>query len=441
MRLRLLIAAVLLAVLAGAAYWSNKHEKAEEGKPAAEASPKVLSIPEDQIKQVELKKGDGTAVVLTRGGDGKWQITAPEPLRADQDTVSSLINTVSSLPSDRLVEEKTADYGPFGLDKANLEVTVTKKDGKTEKVLVGDETPTGSGFFARLAGDPRVFSIATSNKSSLDKTAKDLRDKRLLTFDSDKLSRVELIAKSQAVEFGKNGQNEWQIVKPKPLRADGWAVEELVRKLKDAKMDTSVSDEDAKSAASSFASGTRVAVAKVTDASATQEIEVRKSKENYFGKSSAVAGVHKVANDVGEGLNKGVDDFRNKKVFDFAFNDPNKLEVRDGAKSRVFQKSGEKWTSEGKQMDSTSVQALVDKLRDLSAAKFVDQGFTTPAIEVTVTSGDGKRVEKVLISKSGSGYVAKRDNEVALYELDTKAVEELQRAAADVKEPPPAPKK
>ncbi len=31
-------------------------------------------------------------------------------------------------------------------------------------------------------------------------------------------------------------------------------------------------------------------------------------------------------------------------------------------------------------MDSTGVQALIDKLRDLSATKFVDSGFTTPAV-------------------------------------------------------------
>ena len=41
-------------------------------------------------------------------------------------------------------------------------------------------------------------------KSSLDKRPDDLRDKRLLTFDSDKLTRVELQAKGQAIEFGKN---------------------------------------------------------------------------------------------------------------------------------------------------------------------------------------------------------------------------------------------
>jgi hypothetical protein len=86
------------------------------------------------------------------------------------------------------------------------------------------------------------------------------------------------------------------------------------------------------------------------------------------------------------------------------------------------------------------VQAIIDKVRDLSASKFVDSGFTTPVIDLTVTSNDGKRTEKVLISKSGDNYIAKRENEPSLYQLDSKPVEELQKSAAEVKlAPEPTP--
>ena len=47
----------------------------------------------------------------------------------------------------------------------------------------------------------------------------------------------------------------------------------------------------------------------------------------------------------------------------------------------------------------------------------------------------------VSIAKSGDNYIAKREGEPSLYQLDAKAVEELQKAAADVKpaeEPKPA---
>jgi hypothetical protein len=441
MRIRgLLIAVVVLAALGGAVWWSNKAKEAEAKKPAADATPKLVSIPEDQVAKVQIRKSGGEDLVLDRKS-GKWEITAPQPLTADQDAVGSLVSTVSALSSDRVVEEKAPDVSQYGLAKPALDVTVTKKDGKSQQVLVGDETPTSSGYFAKLAGDPRVFTIPSYSKTSLDKSAQDLRDKRLLTFDQNKLTRVELTAKGQDLEFGKNNQNEWAILKPKPLRADGLQVDELVRRLKDAKMDTAASPEDVKKALAGFSGGSAVAVAKVTDANGTQQLTVHKDKDkNYYAKSSAVEGVYKVASDVGDGLDKGLDDFRNKKVFDFGWNDPSKIEVKQGAQTSVYQKAGEKWMSAGRQMDTTSVQAVVDKLRDLAAATFPDKPFAAPALEINVTSGDGKRTENSAFAKSGNDWLARRGGEPTIYQLDPKAVDDLQKAIAEVK-PAAAPKK
>jgi hypothetical protein len=251
---------------------------------------------------------------------------------------------------------------------------------------------------------------------------------------------VELQAKGGPIEFGKNNQNEWQILKPKPYRADGSQVEELVRKLKDAKMDTTISDEEAAKAPAKFAAAAKVAVATVSDAAGNQTIEIRKDKDNnYYAKSTAVEGVYRVPADTGTGLDKGLDDYRNKKLFDFGFSDPSKVDYNKA----VYQKSGEKWMSGAKQMDSSSVQTLIDKLRDLQASKFLDASAGTPVMEATVTSNDGKRVEKVIVFKQGEKYSARRENEQGAYELDSKAVEELQKAAAEVKEyqPPKDEKK
>jgi len=436
MRVRgLLIAAAILVLLAGGVWWSNRAKKGEEGKPRPDEPPKILSVPEDQIRQIEIRQKGGETTLVRKSDAGQWEITAPKPLRIDSDAISSMTSTLSSLSSDRLIEEKAGDLAVYGLNAPALELIITRKDGKSDKLLIGDETPTGGSFYARLEGDPRVFTIASWNKSSLDKNWKDLRDRRLLTFDQDKLIRVELTAKGQSIEFGKNAQNEWQIVRPGPLRADSFQVEELIRKLRDAKMDTSVSEEEAKKAAAAFAKAQAVAVARVTDSGGSQELQVRKDKDkNYYAKSSAVEGVHKIPTDVGDGLDKGLDDFRNKKLFDFGWSDPSKIEIREGARLVVYQKSGEKWMSGSKEMDSASVQTLIDKLRDLSSIKFLEKGGGAPLMEATVTSNEGKRVEKVTISKQGASYFAVRQNEPTVYELDGKVVEELQKAVGGVKE-------
>jgi hypothetical protein len=428
----LLIAVVLLAVLGGVTWWSNKSQ-ADKAKTPTDTTVKLLSIPDDQFQEIKILKVSGEAIGLKRE-NGKWRLTAPLSLPADQDAVGSMISTLANLNADKVVEEKAADLKPYGLDRPTLDVRIVRKDGKTDRLLIGDDTLNGSGAYAKLANDAKVVTVAANTKTSLDKRPDDLRDKRLLTFDSDKLSRVELTGKGPAIEFGKNGQNEWQVVKPRPLRADGSAVDGLVSKLKDAKMDLTETD-----AAKKFAAAAKVATVTLTDAGGTQTLEVRRDKDkNVFAKSSAVEGVYKTNADLADALEKSVDDFRNKKLFDFGFSDPSKVEVQ----GKGYTKVGDKWTANGKAMDNLSVQTLIDKLRDLAATKFAEKGGGEPVMVASVVSNSGKRTEKVTISKQGTQYFAQRDGEPSIYELDAKVVDELQKAAADVKEAPPEqPKK
>jgi Domain of unknown function (DUF4340) len=438
----LTIATVVLGALAGTLYWSNRHKPSDTTQASADTPPKILTLKDADITKIDLRKKAGDSIALAKDSGGKWQITSPQTLGADQSTVSSMASTLSSLSSDRLVEDKAGDLKQYGLAEPALQVSITEKDNKIQRLLVGDETPTNSGAFARLDGDPRVFTIASYTKSSIDKGVNDLRDKRLLTIEPDKVSRVELNANKQVIEFGRN-KDQWQILKPKPLRADAFQVDELVRKLADAQMEVS-SDADAKKTAVAFTAGTPVATAKLTTDSGTQELQVRKNKDDYYAKSSVVEGLYKVTGAVGQGVDKKLDDFRNKKIFDFGFNDPNKVEMHDGSKAYFLTKGGQDWWGgDGKKLDASSADSLISKLRDLQASKFVDSGFATPAIELTVTSNDNKRTEKVLISKSGDSYVAKRENEPSLYALDSSAVEELQKSATEIKPTaaPPATKK
>jgi hypothetical protein len=431
----LLIAACVLLVLGGILYWSNHHSAADEStKISADTPLAILKLDQGAITKLELKKKDAEPVALTKASSGDWQITEPEPMRADQRAVSGLVSTLSSLNSQRVVEDKASDLKTFGLENPVLEVDLAEKDNKSQKLLLGDETPASGGVYAMLARDPRVFTVASWEKSSIDKSLNDLRDKRLLPVSPDKISRVELIRKNEDIEFGRN-KDGWQILKPKPLRADSTQVGELVRQLTEAKMDLSAGSVTA-GIASAFAHATLLATAKVTDESGTQELQVRKSKDTYYAKSSAVEGAYKVDSELGKALDKGAGDFRNKKLFDFGYNDPIKVELHSGSKSYFLTRGSagsEDWWSNGKKMDSGTVESLISNLRDLSAGKFVDSGFSNPTVEAIVTSDDGKRTEKIQIAKSGDHYIAKRETEPALYQLEAKTVDQLLKAADDVK--------
>lgn len=442
MRFRGLLGAVAaLAVLGGLVWYSQRNKDSESSGSAADAASKLVSIPEDQLTRIEVKRAIGETTVIERK-DGRWEITSPKPLRADQDAAGTLASSAASLSTDHLVLEEASDLDEFGLVDPSIEVILTQKDGKSKRILIGDEAPTGSSYFVKLADDPRIFTIASYNKLALDKTGNDLRDKRLLVFDRDAVTRIELAAKGKTIEFGKNSRNEWQIVKPQPIRADGGLVDELIRKLQGAQMDALASDDDLKKAAQSFNAGSLVAIARVTDASGTQQLTVRQAADKtYYARGAAVEGVHRIYSDLAEMLGRDVDGFRNKKLFDFGWTDPSKIEIRDGEKAWSWTKSGLDWLDGArKKMDPASVHGVIDELRNLSASGFPAGGFTNAVIELTVTSDDGKRVERVQLSNTGEKWFARRENEPPVYEIEASAVESLRKAAGAVKEAAPEKK-
>ncbi len=434
----LLAGLVILAALAGAVWWSETKDKKDEAA-GSKDNPKLVSLKDEDVVKVDIARKDGSAVTLQREKDG-WAMQSPKPARTDNDAVSGVVSTMTGLTWERLVEEKGADLAQFGLAQPALQVSVTGKDNVRRTLQIGDDTPAGGAWYAKLDGDPRVFSISGGVKGGVDKTWRDLRDKRLITSDDQKLSRVEIASgRTAPIEFGRTGDQEWQIVKPRPLRADGFAVDELVRKVRDAKLAATGTDEEESKQAADFAIGTRVALVTLTDPSGEQTLDVRKKGEQYLAKSSAAEAVAKVDKELADALAKPLDEYRAKKLFEFGFAEPSKIDIRDNGKQYSISKSGEKWWQNGKEMDPTSVQSLIDKLRDLQASALVDTGFTTPVMDITIVSNGGRRTEKVQLSKGSQTWFAKRENEPTVYATDNKKVEDILSAAADVKAPAPPP--
>jgi hypothetical protein len=441
---QLLVATVVLAALAATLYWSNHRKPANDSVSASSstANAKVISLTQDDITKLEVKKKDGDDVVLNRAGASNWKITSPKPLVADQESVSTILYNLSPMDGATLIDDKATDLKQFGLADSEAQVSATGKDGKTNTILIGDETPTADAAYVMVSGQSKVYSVSKNTKTNLDKGLKDLRDKRLMPVDFDKLTSVEINGAKLRLTFGSE-DGKWTVRSPANLRGDTSKMETIIEKLRTSTMDPSTSDADLKKAASLFASGSPVAAVKATDAAGAQELQIRKTSGGYYAKTTAMDGVYKVPNELGDAVNKDAEDFREKRVFDFAEQDPDKVELHDGPKAYFLTRSGEDWWSgDGKKMDPLSVQEFLRSIRTLTAAKFTATGFSSATLSLVVTSNDGKRVEKVDISKSGNDYLAKRADGLALFELDAIAIDDLQKAVGGLKpaEAPPAKK-
>ena len=135
----LLIAIVLLAGLGGLSWWVNK--KPVESKTPGDTSTKLLTIPDDQFQEIKVKKLTGEVIDLVKA-NGKWRMTQPKPLAADQDAAGGMVSTLANLSADKLVEDKATDLKAYGLDMPTLDVQVVRKDGKNDRLLIVDNTET-----------------------------------------------------------------------------------------------------------------------------------------------------------------------------------------------------------------------------------------------------------------------------------------------------------
>jgi hypothetical protein len=441
-----LYAALGLAILLGGGVWWSLNEEDKKASKDAHAingadpkGAKLLDLPASQFTSIELRKLGAEAITLQRASGDHWRIIAPAAYSADDATVNGMVTSLASLTADKVVDEKPKTLEEYGLGIPAIDIVIHKKDGKTHHVLIGDQSAMSGGFYAKIDADPKVYTIGTFVQSNLNKSLADLRDKRLLPFEQAQVTQLNLTAKGTTSEFAKTPHGAWQIVKPQAYRADSLAIDEMIRKLGEAKSDLTLAPPDAAKLTASFAAGTPIATATLKTAAGLQTIEIRKAKDDYLAKGSGAEGAHKVTKELADGLDKPLNDLRTNKLFDFGFAEVSKAGYREGATNLLFEHQGADWKSAGKKMDGITIQSFIDKLRDLSSLRFLTDGMPAETVEVTVTSSKG--TERVTLGKRGTQWFAQRPGEPAIYEIDSKVVDELQTAARAVKPEPAAPEK
>ncbi len=223
--LGLLVLLVVAGVIGGAALWTGKDEaKKTEAK---EKSEKLFDFDKAHAKALRLTK-DGHLVAALEKGDKGWTLKEPVHADADDTAVDSLLSTVSGLKQKKdLPDEK--DLKNYGLDKPALEVGVTLDDGKQQGVQIGVENTFDNTLYAKKSGDATVRVIDSWQKSNLDKSAFDLRDKKVAHLpDAAEIRRVEVTAVKTPYTLEKDGTT-WKV---NGAAGDGGAADRVVNAVK-----------------------------------------------------------------------------------------------------------------------------------------------------------------------------------------------------------------
>lgn len=434
-----LVALAVLATLWGAftLYDKRKSPSLPAGTTVeTKTTEKLFSLDSKHVQSFTLTAKDA-APITCRLESGKWTIEEPQKLAADQATISTLLSSLTSTTVDEVVDAHPAQLKDYGLDPPSetLQVSTDAKPAQFA-LMLGDETPTGSGVYAQVEGSPRVVTLASYQKTSLTKTLFDLRDKRAVTLDADQIQKIELRSKDKNFTLAKNPEGVWDLVLPPPVRAERYTVDGLVSQLRGLSMTGIVAEDKKKPAQYGF--GSPAITVKLTSPAGTQELVLgKKDGEKYDAMNSALKPIFTLNSDFLTQFQKDPADLRDKDLFSFSTFDVTHLDVETPKGHWTFDKQKDKWKETApvkKDLTSEKVESLLDSVHDLRADSFPKEhatdlaafGLAKPAYRFEVLSGSKKEIAEA--AKVGDHVYARRSTDPVPSELSKTALDAIEKA-------------
>ena len=184
----------------------------------------AMSVPD--VTSIKVTGPDG-AISIVRDGDG-WKITRPEAAKGDRNAINLLLGSLREAKLSEIVQKPAKDPGRYGLDKPTLTVTVTVKEGDKERTsVVKLARGAGETSYGYLSSGDFIFSIPTETIADIQPTFLSLKDRSLLSFSTDEVTRVDITVGDTAYTFKKK-RGTWKMTEPERAKVDADSMDALL---------------------------------------------------------------------------------------------------------------------------------------------------------------------------------------------------------------------
>ena len=159
-------------------------------KTITEADPETGIMDTGVIKTVDVtnEEGDLHVVQLTGRTDDSaatYTLKGYEDVLMNNTLVGTLANNANGLVCTDLIEENCTDISKFGLDKPKVTVDITYESGSETKLLIGNESPSGTDTYVMAEGENTIYTVRDSALMNYYNKAVDFMEKTVLEAPAD----------------------------------------------------------------------------------------------------------------------------------------------------------------------------------------------------------------------------------------------------------------
>lgn len=396
-----LVLLLVFAVLGGYVYYSDFYNQEERQKQESDKK-KLFGGDAKDVAEITLEY-EGRSVTAVRKDDTNWEITMPSGLEADSETWDQLASNLVNVQKDQVVSGEKTDLAPYGLDKPAIVVRSKLKSGAAPGILIGSENPRKTLNYAKTVDSDEVFFVSTSDSGSFKKSLTDLRNKKVLDFETDNIDLVKISATGKPdIEIQKSG-SDWLIRKPVEGRADASEVTSFLSAIQFSRTSAFADDKiDAR------ASGVESPSVRITvhdqKANADRVLLFGKSPEKgkYYAKDASRPPIFILATEIYDKTQRPLLDWRDKTIVRFGPGGTSTIDEIDivrGTEKLSLKKTGDAWAAaDGRKAQESKVSDMLSAIQSEQATSIVDAarpssayGLDKPRLQVVLREA-GKEV-------------------------------------------------
>ena len=428
----------LVAATLGAFVYFYEVRGGEQRKDAEALAKRLFpGIEAEAITELVLTTGDGGRARLERRDEG-WQLVEPVRFPADEFEVDAMASALAQISSEAVYEDPQPPE-VYGLGEGAQQIEFAAGEAR-HRLRIGDKTPMGGNSYASREGSDDVYAVRTYRVSALSKSLDDLRDKRVLRFDTDSVRRLVARWRDGGVVLERDG-DAWRIVEPVEGRADQGTVRRVLSSLSFLRATGFVDEErpDAETGLDEPELRVELSLAPGEEGGEPERIGLAMAREQDGER--LVRGqrdtIYRVPAARIEDVPREVAAWRFKELARFPVTDAERVELLfqpEGAEPvTVTLSRGEAgWSSAPEEMAPDRIENLVDELSELEAEDILADamgaeerrglGLDPPRVTIRVYAGQGdeeKRVAEVQLGsyRGSKGVVAQTPGDPTVYQL------------------------
>jgi hypothetical protein len=378
----------------------------------------VLAFTPAEVQEVQLSRGTEAPVVVQRQAEDMWRLTAPVSALADNQQVRGIIQRLHDVKVQAFIAEDATDLESYGLQTPAWHVSLNiGQDHAPLTLSLGKVDSERKGVYAKRDDAARVFLLPQELWDNLPKTATALRDKTLMKYEREHITRLEIQAPHEHIVITNTGPRQYTIEQPVQAPGDGDAIYSLLWDIQDLKAKDFVAETpDALDLYGLDPPRQRIAVwEKAPTAQEATRYELVLGAEapdgqGIYARLGEGPVIYLVGNTEAQRImNKTAFDLRNKRIFAFTADKVQKIRVQYPAANFTVERGGNAWKLTEPQKQDISQRWKVDhmlyELSTLEYAKIVADstddrsryGLDTPQVQITMWQQDGSTLGPLVV--------------------------------------------